>query len=119
MKFDATLDFKKVHLNFEPPVRKGKYVRILKNRMTISSALVREAGWAEGDRVDLLQSGSVFALERSPVGVFKMNKPNYATYVLTINSVVMCRHIRTVTSEDCVMKGMVDGKRIIFWKDEE
>lgn len=119
MMFDTKLDFKKVDIDVWRKDGRQKTVRVSKSRMTISQILVNEVGWVVGDRVDLLQAGSMFALERSSVGLFTLVPSNKGSKTLVINSINLCRHIRTVTLEDCVMKGMVDGKRIIFWKNED
>lgn len=117
MSFATNLEFTPVR--FEPQGRKGTdTVRIAGSRLTISSKLVRDLDWKEGDRVDLLQSGTVFCLERNPVGVFTLKISNKSSNTLIIQSAVLTLHIKAYIGEG-LMEAFSDGRRLFFRKKEE
>ena len=117
MSFATNLEFTPVH--FEPQGRKSEEtVRIAGSRLTISSKLIRDLNWKEGDRVDLLQSGTVFCLERSPVGVFALKRSNKSSNTLIIQSAALNLHIKAYIGEG-LMETFGDGRRLFFRRREE
>jgi hypothetical protein len=115
MAFATPLEFQKVE--FEPTRSTGAdYVRLKDYRVTISTKLVRALNWKAGDRVDLLQSGNVFAFERNPVGVFYLKPTNKDSYTLNIHSTKLASHIRAFVGEDGIMEAFTDGRKVIFRK---
>lgn len=116
MSFATNLEFTPVH--FEPQGRKdAKTVRIAGSRLTISSKMVRELDWKDGDRVDLLQSGAVFCLERNPVGVFTLRDSNKTAKTMVIQSAALTLHIKAFIGEG-LMEAFSDGRKLYFRKGE-
>lgn len=117
--FVGGMKFEKVEIEQRSPFEIKKEVRIDKDRLIISSDLVDKLKWQEKDRVDLLQSGSIFALELSPVGCFHLRKISKSSKSLVIQSVNLCRHIRCTTHKDCSMDGRISDGKLIFMEKEE
>ena len=116
----AKLEFKKVEL--EPrsrsrrsPKFKAVYVHVNKKgdqkRLHVTPALMEEAGFEIGDRVDLLQCGSMFALRKdNNDGAFKFVKYNMKTGVICSTS--LCEYVmknpkKTTNFDAWVQDGMV------------
>lgn len=117
MSFVTGLAFEKIE--FEPQKRRGaETVRISDSRVTISSKLVKDLDWKDGDRVDLLQSGNIFCLERNPVGIFALRDSNKSAKTMVIQSTPLASHIRAFIG-DGVMEAFSDGRRLFFRKGAE
>ena len=112
------LTFEKVELKAPKSPSADDTVYLSDHTLTLGRGLTEQLGWRKDDRVDLLQNGKIFALERSPVGVFTLKHPGKTSQALRINSSGMARHIRATTHENCRMKGFIDKGRIIFMKEE-
>ena len=118
MSFTGDFGFKKVEIEARRTPKYNMEIGIKKGTLTIPTTLVELSGWKPGDRVDLLQCGSMFALEKSNSGVFTLRRTSQTSQTLVISSINLCRHIRTVTHEDCTMVAKVDGNRVIFYKTD-
>lgn len=112
------LTFEKVELKVTKSPSADDTVYLSDQTLTLGRSLTEQLGWRKDDRVDLLQNGKIFALERNPVGIFTLKRPGKHSQALRINSSSMARHIRTVTHENCRMKGFIDKGRIIFMKED-
>ena len=112
------LTFEKVDLKAPKSPSADDTVYLSDQTLTLGRGLTEQLGWRKDDHVDLLQNGKIFALERSPVGVFTLKHPGKTSQALRINSSSMARHIRATTHENCRMKGFIDKGRIVFMKEE-
>lgn len=112
------LTFEKVDLKVHKNPSADDTVYLSDRALTLGRVLTEQLGWRKDDRVDLLQNGKIFALERSPVGVFTLKHPGKNSRAIRINSSSMASHIRATTHENCRMKGFIDKGRIVFMKEE-
>lgn len=127
--FTGKFEFKKVELknnargSYNPRRTKTVYLNKNKNeagkeiyfRATISGDLVKELGWKAGDRVDLLQCGTMFALQKATAGLFYLRHTGSKSQnSLCINSQNLCLHLITNTKRCEEYKAWVDGDMVIF-----
>ena len=119
MNLVGEFEFKEVELPKYSKKHLGRNVSLLKNSLTLPSLLVDELGWQPGDRVDLLQSGKFFALQRSPNGVVYLRKASPRSNTLRAVSLAMAMHIRTVTITNGRFKAWTDHGRLVFSVEKE
>lgn len=68
-------------------------VLLTKNDLMIDHAILEELGWKEYDRLDLLQSGDIFALAKDPVGVLNLTKRTKHSISLRVCSKPLVTHL--------------------------
>lgn len=125
--FTGKIDFKKVDLKVSNrgggyrnkrsvymQGRKGEYGKTIYNRLCITADLVEETGFKPKDRVDLLQCGNMFALQKSSVGILTLNAYAHGGKSLVIGNVDLCAHLRATTNGCIKYDAWVDDGMIIF-----
>lgn len=121
--FTGNLNFEKVNLKTNYKKANGKefiYLRLSKgkyNQFCVPSHLMRKAGFKKGDRVDLLQCGRLFALEKSNTGLLCFK--NSGSDSGLICSVSLCAHLRANSGFKTEFDAWVDDDKIIFKPKEE
>ena len=91
--------FTKVGLKPRSLTRNAKEPSVLltKNDLFIDPRILEVLGWKEYDRLDLLQSGDIFALTKDPVGVLNLTKRSKGSASLRICSKPLVTHLNRVT----------------------